>query len=180
MGHAGAFGTDLRIPKVRETSSTAMTDRSILRCPTSTKTSSAVVGLRQARHANSYHHGRCPPSFTHAVADGDIGRNDGEIGGECKHSYDDNGSRSADLLPGRPGNPAHFLLQFLEVILGLSRPLTRTLHPAIRFHEIPTVLRFLAGAEGLEPPNAVLETAVLPLKLRPCCGKEPMAPYQFT
>jgi hypothetical protein len=26
----------------------------------------------------------------------------------------------------------------------------------------------LAGAEGLEPPNAVLETAVLPLKLRPC------------
>ena len=77
MGHAGAFGTDLRIPKVRETSSTAMTNRPILRCPTSTKTSSAVVERRQASHANSYHHGRYPAWFTHEVADGDIERNDG-------------------------------------------------------------------------------------------------------
>ena len=76
-GHASPFGTDLRIPKVRETSSTAMTDRSILRCATPTKTSSAVVERRQASHANSYHHGRCPAWFTHEVADGDIERNDG-------------------------------------------------------------------------------------------------------
>ena len=71
------------------------------------------------------------------------------------------------FFQGWPGNPAHFLFQFLKVILGLSATDRASSDPAIRFHEISVVLRFLAGAGRLEPPNAVLETAVLPLKLRP-------------
>jgi hypothetical protein len=64
--------------KFREPSSTAMTSPSILRCSTATNTSSAVVGLLQASHSNSYHHGICPTSFTDEVADGYIDRSDGE------------------------------------------------------------------------------------------------------
>ena len=61
-------------------------------------------------------------------------------------------------------------LQFLEVILRLRRPLTCTFHPAIRFHvDSDCPESALAGAEGFEPPLAVLETAGLPLNLRPCC-----------
>ena len=90
-----------------------------------------------------------------------------EIGGEREHRHDDYGCGGADLLPGRPRDAAHLLLQSLEIIFRLSRPLTCAFHPAIRFHCFPAVLSYLAGAEGLEPPNAVLETAVLPLKLRP-------------
>ena len=35
--------------------------------------------------------------------------------------------------------------------------------------------RSMAGAEGFEPPLAVLETAGLPLNLRPCIGRLPAA-----
>jgi hypothetical protein len=107
--------------------------------------------------------------------------NDGEVCGESEDSDNDDGGCGPDLLPGRPGNPAHFLFQLLKVIFGLRGPLTGAFNPAIRFHEISVVLRFLAGAEGLEPPNAVLETAVLPLKLRPYLAKDGLsALYQLT
>jgi hypothetical protein len=56
-----AYGRDDRwdtSPRTRAAASrTAMTSRSIRCCSTATKTGSAVVGLRQDSHADSYHHG---------------------------------------------------------------------------------------------------------------------------
>ena len=37
----------------------------------------------------------------------------------------------------------------------------------------------MAGAEGFEPPQAVLETAGLPLNLRPCTGNLPSLTQPF-
>jgi len=62
------------------------------------------------------------------------GVDDSEIRCESEDGNDYNRCGGADLLPGRPGNPAHFLLQFLKVTLRLRRPLTSAFHPAIRFH----------------------------------------------
>src|SRR5262249_12476169 len=45
--------------------------------------------------------------------------------------------------------------------------------PLFFLSELPTCAGWLAGAEGFEPPLAVLETAGLPLNLRPCIGPPP-------
>src|SRR5688572_18076355 len=51
-----------------------------------------------------------------------------EVRRKGEDSTDDDGCGGADLLPARPRDTAHLALKFLEVALGLRRPLPDALH----------------------------------------------------
>ena len=99
----------------------------------------------------------------------------------------DHGGRS-NLIPTRPGDQPHFAAQTIRIRPEAARPTCHLVDPTLN----PALSRLLgdgllfppawdatfrssigpsspclAGAEGFEPPLAVLETAGLPLNLRP-------------
>src|SRR6476620_9750340 len=92
-----------------------------------------------------------------------------EIGGEGEHGYDYDGRGGANLSTTRPSDPAHLHLQVCEVVSGFIQPRLTLGGELFVFHRTsflgyPTGM---AGAEGFEPPKAVLETAGLPLAYAP-------------
>ena len=101
---------------------------------------------------------------------------------KAKTASDHHNRGGAHLLPGRPSDALHFELKLVEIVFNLRRPtrgLLRETHffchidflllktSATRAHRAWPSREGLAGAEGFEPPLAVLETAGLPLNLRP-------------
>src|ERR1035437_8397155 len=94
-----------------------------------------------------------------------------KICGKGEHA-DDHDSRGAfHLLAVRPGNAAHLQLQIVEVFLRVLNPnFEMSSHRIFLATYSQLSTGCLAGAEGFEPPLAVLETAGLPLNLRPCAA----------
>src|SRR5208283_1016106 len=96
-----------------------------------------------------------------------------EIGREGEYRENDHAGGGPHLRPSGPGDALHFELEFLDVVLGPRRPAGETRRNALLFGHIipianpcfsrPLFYKMLAGAEGFEPPKAVLETAGLPL-----------------
>ncbi len=104
-----------------------------------------------------------------------------KICGKQKNGSNDNARGGANLRPAGPGHAPHFGLDFLYVSLCLFGP---TYGLGCHFHADEKSFSFhtsaeqrtcgvglksgnLAGAEGFEPPKAVLETAGLPLAYAP-------------
>src|ERR1022692_2580392 len=98
-----------------------------------------------------------------------------EIGGEGEHAEDHDSRGALHLFAVRPGHAAHLQLQIVEIIRRVPNPNFDVGNSHIVFlsHLLPTGRGCLAGAEGFEPPLAVLETAGLPLNLRPCVAPPP-------
>ena len=100
-----------------------------------------------------------------------------EVDGESKNTSNHNRCGCLNLFPGRPCNAAHFQFQLAVVFLNARWPCG---NPTWGWCDIGhfgfhLVLQFLkvAGAEGLEPPKAVLETAGLPLAYAPSHDRTP-------
>src|ERR1039457_7079145 len=93
-----------------------------------------------------------------------------EIGGEGEHAENHDRRGALHLFAVRPGHAAHLQLQIVEIIPRVPNPNfdVGSSHKVFLSHALPTGCGCLAGAEGFEPPLAVLETAGLPLNLRPC------------
>src|ERR1017187_5455413 len=93
-----------------------------------------------------------------------------EICGEGEHAEDHDSRGALHLFAVRPGHAAHLQLQIVEIIPRVPNPNfdVGSSHKVFLSHVLPTGCGCLAGAEGFEPPLAVLETAGLPLNLRPC------------
>src|SRR5205823_2753042 len=92
--------------------------------------------------------------------------------GESEDSKDHNGGRVLHLFSVRPSDTLHFELELRNIVPGDCRPFFDRLQPVFRLRSFRIVHLFhghffMAGAEGFEPPLAVLETAGLPLNLRP-------------
>src|ERR1017187_7219450 len=98
-----------------------------------------------------------------------------EICGEGEHAEDHDSRGALHLFAVRPGHAAHLQLQIVEIIPRVPNPNfdVGSSHKVFLSHVLPTGLGCLAGAEGFEPPLAVLETAGLPLNLRPCVAPPP-------
>src|SRR5947209_10320353 len=101
-----------------------------------------------------------------------------EVGCKREHRENHDHGGGAHLLPGRPCDAMHLEPQIIDVVLqprgqtrGSLAETVRTLLNLCHRHRFthfkPGLDRYLAGAEGFEPPLAVLETAGLPLNLRP-------------
>src|SRR4051794_14939290 len=102
-----------------------------------------------------------------------------EISCKQKHGSNHDAGGGADLLPTRPGNPPHLSFDLIHVGLRLLRPTARLTQFHLKtltrnFDKLDCLpigkranRRTLAGAEGFEPPKAVLETAGLPLAYAP-------------
>src|ERR1017187_3288623 len=95
-----------------------------------------------------------------------------EIGGEGEHAENHDRRGALHLFAVRPGHAAHLQLQIVEIIPRVPNPnfAVGSSHKVFLSHALPTGCGCLAGAEGFEPPLAVLETAGLPLNLRPCAA----------
>src|ERR1019366_1730809 len=93
-----------------------------------------------------------------------------KICGEGEHADDHDRRGALHLLAVRPGHAAHLQLQIVEVVLRVVKPNFNigSSHRIFLTTYSQPVAGCLAGAEGFEPPLAVLETAGLPLNLRPC------------
>src|ERR1035437_101517 len=93
-----------------------------------------------------------------------------KICGEGEHAEDHDSCGALHLLAVRPGHAAHLQLQIVEIILRVPNPNfdIGSSHKVFLATYSQLVAGCLAGAEGFEPPLAVLETAGLPLNLRPC------------
>ena len=115
----------------------------------------------------------------------DDGVDDEEVSRKEEDGADDNSCGRSDLWPGWPGNTAHLGLNFLKIRPCLFRPIAYF----AQFHTLLKILMkcksynrraqrretrvCLAGAEGFEPPKAVLETAGLPLAYAPIVNAIP-------
>lgn len=109
----------------------------------------------------------------HAINTGIHRRVDHEkVAGKQEDRGDYDSRRGANLFPRRPSDAPHLRPDFLYVRLCLPRPTNGLTH----FHKsndtfgsalAPLFRALLAGAEGFEPPLAVLETAGLAVKPMP-------------
>src|ERR1022692_3185139 len=96
-----------------------------------------------------------------------------EEGREGEHREDHDHRSALHLFAVGPCHALHLQLQLVEIVARARGPTRYALKKSAAFHAaslptLPSCQNGLAGAEGFEPPLAVLETAGLPLNLRPC------------